>query len=252
MRPFDKKVINFHGGCKGPEMQTTRILGSLIGVSLIDNFKKINEQLIPIIEKEICPPEFRNKYYESHKTGYSFTSDKAGPLLDGGFDSFEALYGDQLQLNKKFDDFFFSLEKDLSIFLGGLKYKDVNYFITKSWVAYTEKGEHITAHDHGASHFSFVYYVQINENHSPLTFYEPTNRFYMPDATEWNEQNHQNVTINNEPGQLIVFPSWLKHGTKKTQENSPRISISGDIIMTAEKNKVSEILLPNPATWRQL
>ena len=102
MRPFDKKVINFHGGCKGPEMQTTRILGSLIGVSLIDNFKKINEQLIPIIEKEICPPEFRNKYYESHKTGYSFTSDKAGPLLDGGFDSFEALYGDQLQLNEKF------------------------------------------------------------------------------------------------------------------------------------------------------
>lgn len=252
MRPFDKKVINFHGGCKGPEMQTTRILGSLIGVSLIDNFKKINEQLIPIIEKEICPPEFRNKYYESHKTGYSFTSDKAGPLLDGGFDSFEALYGDQLQLNKKFDDFFFSLEKDLGIFLGGLKYKDVSYYITKSWVAYTEKGEHITAHDHGASHFSFVYYVQINENHSPLTFYEPTNRFYMPDATEWNEQNHQNVTINNEPGQLIVFPSWLKHGTKKTQESSPRISISGDIIMTAEKNKVSEILLPNPATWRQL
>ena len=252
MRPFDKKVINFHGGCKGPEMQTTRILGSLIGVSLIDNFKKINEQLIPIIEKEICPPEFRNKYYESHKTGYSFTSDKAGPLLDGGFDSFEALYGDQLQLNEKFEKFFFSLEKDLSIFLGNLKYKDVNYFITKSWVAYTEKGEHIASHDHGASHFSFVYYVQINENHSPLTFYEPTNRFYMPDATEWNEQNHQNVTINNEPGQLIVFPSWLKHGTKKTQENSPRISISGDIIMTAEKNKVSEILLPNPATWRQL
>ena len=252
MRPFDKKVINFHGGCKGPEMQTTRILGSLIGVSLIDNFKKINEQLIPIIEKEICPPEFRNKYYESHKTGYSFTSDKAGPLLDGGFDSFEALYGDQLQLNEKFEKFFFSLEKDLSIFLGNLKYKDVQYFITKSWVAYTEKGEHIASHDHGASHFSFVYYVQINENHSPLTFYEPTNRFYMPDATEWNEQNHQNVTINNEPGQLIVFPSWLKHGTKKTQENSPRISISGDIIMTAEKNKVSEILLPNPATWRQL
>ena len=233
-------------------MQTTRILGSLIGVSLIENFKKINEQLIPIIEKEICPPEFRNKYYESHKTGYSFTSDKAGPLLDGGFDSFEALYGDQLQLNEKFEKFFFSLEKDLSIFLGNLKYKDVQYFITKSWVAYTEKGEHIASHDHGASHFSFVYYVQINENHSPLTFYEPTNRFYMPDATEWNEQNHQNVTINNEPGQLIVFPSWLKHGTKKTQENSPRISISGDIIMTAEKNKVSEILLPNPATWRQL
>ena len=246
------KVRHFHGGCAGPRMQTTRILGSLIGVSQIENFTSINEELIPIIENDICPPEFRNKYYELHKTGYSFTSDKAGPLLEGGFDSFEALYGDQLQLNKKFEKFFFSLEKDLSIFLGNLKYKDVQYFITKSWVAYTEKGEHITAHDHGASHFSFVYYVKINKNHSPLTFYEPTQRFYMPDATEWNDQNHQNVTINNEPGQLIVFPSWLKHGTQKTEETSPRISISGDIIMTAGENKISEILIPNPKTWRTI
>ena len=251
-RSFKEKVINFHGGCKGPDMQAIRILGSLIGVSQIENFKSINEELIPIIETEVCPSESRNKYYETHKTGYSFTSDKAGPLLDGGFDSFEALYGDQLQHNKKFDKFFNSLEKDLDIFLRGLKYKDVNYFITKSWVAYTEKGEHIAAHDHGASHFSFVYYVLLNKKHSPLTFYEPTQRFYMPDATEWNEQNHQNVTINNEPGQLIIFPSWLKHGTKKTEENSPRISISGDIIMTAELNKVSEILIPNPKTWRAL
>ena len=114
------KVRHFHGGCAGPRMQTTRILGSLIGVSQIENFTSINEELIPIIEKDICPPEFRNKYYESHKTGYSFTSDKAGPLLEGGFDSFEALYGDQLQLNEKFEKFFFSLEKDLSIFLCNL------------------------------------------------------------------------------------------------------------------------------------
>ena len=233
-------------------MDTTRILGSLIGVSKLENFEDLNKELIPIIEKDICPPESRNKYYESHKTGYSFTSDKAGPLLEGGVDSFEALYGDQLQLNKKFNNFFKQLKKELNIFLNNLNYKDVDYFITKSWVAYTEKGEHIAAHDHGASHFSFVYYVLINKNHSPLTFYEPVQRFYMPDATKWNEQNHQNVEISTNPGQLIIFPSWLKHGTKKTEENSSRISISGDVLMTSGKNKVSEILIPNPATWMKL
>ena len=74
----------------------------------------------------------------------------------------------------------------------------------------------------------------------------------MPEATEWNEQNHQNLLINNESGQLVIFPSSLKHGTKKTEEKSPRISISGDIIMTSEINKVSEILIPNPATWMKL
>ena len=233
-------------------METTRILGSLIGISKLNNFEEINKELIPIIEKDICPPESRNRYYKSHKTGYSFTSDKAGPLLEGGLDSFEALYGDQLQLNKKFNNFFENLEEQLNVFLNNLNYKDVDYFITKSWVAYTEKGEHIAAHDHGASHFSFVYYVLINKNHSALTFYEPNQRFYMPDAVKWNNQNHQNVEISTNSGQLIIFPSWLKHGTKKTEENSPRISISGDIIMTSKKNKVSEILIPNPATWKKL
>ena len=162
------------------------------------------------------------------------------------------MYGDQLQLNKKFNNFFTELKINLNVFLNNLKYKNVDYFITKSWVAYTEKGEHIAAHDHGASHFSFVYYVQKNKNHSSITFYEPNQRFYMPDATEWNDQNHQNVLINNEPGQLIIFPSSLKHGTEKTKEQSPRISISGDIIMTSEMNKVSEILIPNPQTWVKL
>jgi len=233
-------------------METARILGSLIGISKLNNFEKINKELIPIIEKDICPPESRNDYFKSHKTGYSFTSDKAGLLLEGGVDSFEALYGDQLQLNKKFKNFFDELKINLNTFLNKLKYKNVDYFITKSWVAYTEKEQHIAAHDHGASHFSFVYYVQKNINHSSITFYEPSQRFYMPDATEWNEQNHQNLLINNEPGQLIIFPSSLKHGTQKTEEKSPRISISGDIIMTSETNKVSEILIPNPATWIKL
>ena len=233
-------------------METARILGSLIGISKLNNFEKINKELIPIIEKDICPPESRNDYFKSHKTGYSFTSDKAGLLLEGGVDSFEALYGDQLQLNKKFKNFFNELKINLNIFLNKLKYKNVDYFITKSWVAYTDKGDHISAHDHGASHFSFVYYVLKNKNHSSITFYEPSQRFYMPEATEWNEQNHQNLLINNEPGQLVIFPSSLKHGTQKTEEKSPRISISGDIIMTSEKNKVSEILIPNPATWIKL
>ena len=38
MRPFERKIINFHGGCKGPHMQITRILGSLIAVDTIEKF----------------------------------------------------------------------------------------------------------------------------------------------------------------------------------------------------------------------
>jgi hypothetical protein len=46
---MDGKVKHFHGGCAGPRMQTTRILGSLIGVSQIENFTSINEELFQLL-----------------------------------------------------------------------------------------------------------------------------------------------------------------------------------------------------------
>ena len=95
------KVKHVHGGCTGPRMQTNRILGSLLGFDVIENHDKINNKILPVIKDKIVATNIQTQ------TKYSFTSDKAGPLLEGGFDSFEALYGDQLQLNKKFDDFFF-------------------------------------------------------------------------------------------------------------------------------------------------
>ena len=97
-------------------METARILGSLIGISKLNNFDKINKELIPIIEKDICPPESRDKYFKSHEKGYSFTSDKAGQI-----DSFESLYGDQLQLNNKFKSFFDELKINLNTFLENLR-----------------------------------------------------------------------------------------------------------------------------------
>ena len=54
-------------------------------------------------------------------------------------------------------------------------------------------------------------------------------------------------------GSGYVFPSHLFHGTQKLNETDvPRISISGDIILTAKPGAVTESLIPHPSTWRAI
>ena len=231
------KVKHFHGGCTGPIMQTNRILGSLIGVDVIENFKTINNKVVPIINEKIIATNIQTQ------TEHSFTSDKT--------DISEI--NDNLHIREEFKGLFFEIEKCLGIFFGNLKHIGTDYFITKSWSTYTEKNKFISTHEHVASHFSFVYYVQINDDHSPLTFYETKNRFYMPDSSEWKQDNFQSMSYGCTPGMLIVFPSHVFHGTEKVNKTDvPRISISGDIMITAKPGVVTEQLVPHPSTWRAL
>ena len=231
------KVKHVHGGCTGPRMQTHRILGSLLGFDVIENHVTINEKILPVINDKINATNIQTQ------TQHSFTSDKT--------DISEI--NDNLHTREEFSDLFFEIEKSLGIFFGNLKHVGVDYFITKSWATYTEKNKFIATHEHVASQFSFVYYVQINEDHSPLTFYENKNRFYLPDSSEWNEENFQSMSYKCTPGMLIVFPSHVYHGTQKVNKTDiPRISISGDIIITAKPGVVTESLIPHPSTWRKI
>lgn len=234
---MDGKIKHVHGGCTGPRMQTTRILGSLLGFDVIENHVEINKKIVPVIMDKIVATNINTK------TEHSFTSDKSDI----------SSINDNLHTHEDFKDLFFEIEKTLGIFFGNLKHRDTNYFITKSWATYTEKNKYIATHEHVASQFSFVYYVQINEEHSPLTFYEQKQRFYMPDSSEWNDDNFKSMSYGCTPGLLIVFPSHVYHGTEKVNMTDvPRISISGDIVITAQPGVVTESLMPHPSTWRSI
>ena len=215
-------------------MQTTRILGSLLSFDVIENHVEINKKIVPVIKDKIVATNI------AEQTDFSFTSDKTDI----------SKINDNLHTHEEFSDLFFEIEKSLNIFFGKLKHDRVNYFITKSWATYTEKNKFIQTHEHVASHFSFVYYVQINKDHSPLSFYEHKQKLYMPDSTEWNDNNFQSMMFTCAPGDIMVFPSHVYHGTEKVNKTDiPRISISGDILITAKQGAVTENLIPHPTTW---
>ena len=174
--------------------------GYPIYISKIKNYEEINKEILPYLKENVT----------ATNSQYSRTTDIKAKDLQS--------IDDNLHTDERFDKLFKEIQQVIIAALDAQHYnlELFELYITKSWATYSEKNQFISTHEHVASVYSFVYYVQINKDHSPLTFYEPQQkRFYMPDSSEWNDANHQTVSILGEPGMLLVFPSHVFHGTEK-------------------------------------
>jgi hypothetical protein len=76
------------------------------------------------------------------------------------------------------------------------------------------EGDYAIPHHHLPSFFSFVYFVKVSENSSPLMF------------------SASSTYIKPENGKLILFPSHLKHYVPEQIGCDERITISGNILAT--------------------
>ena len=89
---------------------------------------------------------------------------------------------------------------------------DVTWVVFAVWGANYRNGDYTRYHAHRPSTFSFCYYVKADEGASPLVFSELDYELYP------------------EEGQLVVFPSYLKHGVPSQRGDGKRMVISGNII----------------------
>ena len=62
---FGMKVKHVHGGCTGPRMQTTRILGSLLACDVIENYVEINKKILREIEDKIIATSIQTQKQQS-------------------------------------------------------------------------------------------------------------------------------------------------------------------------------------------
>lgn len=92
--------------------------------------------------------------------------------------------------------------------------------IDNMWGAIYNKGDHAVPHWHNPYNYSFVYYLQSNENSSPLCFTDSTNQFYIP-PTE---------------SSFVLFPAYLFHHVPQQKDDADRIIIAGNIF-TKDKKK---------------
>ena len=127
-----------------------------------------------------------------------------------------------------------------------------------SWATYSNKEQFISYHRHMTSHFSFVYYVEA---------YDQGNLFFIDDEAhkvglnipkrdpyfkKWDEVNFAKAEYPARTGNIVIFPSMLFHETGINKKDTPRISISGDVLLTMKKGIKSEHNMPSPTTWKKL
>lgn len=99
------------------------------------------------------------------------------------------------------------------------------------WSNIQKKGSQLKRHRHPNSKITGALYLNINSNSSSIYFYNPNPYIYFDSYEKYNDYNCQYYKIIPLNSQLILFPSWLEHGSEEEKNNSEsRVVISFNAI----------------------
>ena len=97
------------------------------------------------------------------------------------------------------------------------------------WINVMDKGAVHTPHIHPHSVVSGTFYVTVPGKAGAVRFEDPRLGLMMaapPKKKNARAENQSFVTIAPQPGMLLLWESWLRHGVEPNAARSPRISIS--------------------------
>ena len=220
----------------------TKWFGRAIYITALDNFEEINEEIIPLINSEVTPTNSQ----------YARTTDIKPNELQS--------IDDGIHHDKRFNNLFDAIIPKIkeALISQHINLDVLDMYITKAWTTFTIKEQYIHSHRHMSSHYSFVYYPYA-EGQGDLVFQDdegskvglniPIRKEYF---TEFTDINYSSAIYPAKTGNLIIFPSMLFHETQLNTTDKPRISISGDIMLTMKPGIKSEHNVPSPSTWRML
>lgn len=99
--------------------------------------------------------------------------------------------------------------------------------ITTSWSNIQNCGSELIDHMHPNSKISGCIYLNVDENSSKIYFHNPNPYVIFEDFTGESPYNHHYYWLQPKNNQLIMFPSWLKHGSNKEENKTKgRVSIA--------------------------
>lgn len=113
--------------------------------------------------------------------------------------------------------------------------KNVEFYITTSWINKHKKGHFGGSHIHNNSMLSGVVYLVTDPNSGNIVF-EKTNQYHncftttvVPEYTEKNLFNSASFEVVVEPGMIALFPSVLQHYIQRSNSDKDRYSIAFNI-----------------------
>ena len=109
--------------------------------------------------------------------------------------------------------------------------------LSNSWINIQKKHSMLNYHTHPGSVVSGALYVKVDDNSSKLNFLNPNPfiKFTAKNSGNQSKYMYEHAFFQPENGDLVLFPSWLSHGSgsEKNMSNE-RIVISFNTIHTTE------------------
>ncbi len=123
-----------------------------------------------------------------------------------------------------------------------MAFTGIQPYITSMWANSLGKNANIHDHGHSNSFYSGVWYPETPQLDPAskggfLKFIDPVTQKYqiMPQITQQNMINSGEIYMEPKEGMLLIFPSWLEHGTIPNRYTTePRFSVSFNIWFRGE------------------
>ena len=98
--------------------------------------------------------------------------------------------------------------------------------ITQSWLNFNGHNQALHEHIHPNSIVSGVWYPQIDTKMPPIKFSKNQQSQWQLSTEKYNSFNGMVCMFPMNKGELIIFPSWIRHSVPINTKNSDRISLS--------------------------
>jgi uncharacterized protein (TIGR02466 family) len=128
--------------------------------------------------------------------------------------------------NEEFKDIKNFLKESIDKFTANVLNTKQRLVITQCWANRNPKGSQHHEHVHPNSIISGVMYFQINEKLPPISFSKDRQDGMKLDPEKYNHMNSETFMLPCKPGELILFPSSLKHSVPTNHGEEDRISVS--------------------------
>ena len=128
--------------------------------------------------------------------------------------------------NEKFKDIKNFLGEAINKFTTNVLNTKQRLVITQCWANRNPKGSKHHEHVHPNSIVSGVMYFQINEKLPPISFTKDRQDGMKLNPEKYNHMNSETFMLPCKPGELILFPSSLRHSVPTNHGEEDRISVS--------------------------
>ena len=110
------------------------------------------------------------------------------------------------------------------------------------WFNINQEGIKNDYHLHPGADYSLVYYVKTHEGCGDLVLERSDDKIlFNREFVHHFESHNHDYRIKPEDGQLVIFPSWLKHSVDMNTKDKDRISLAVNFILKKRLNPVNKL-----------